>query len=52
MVRPLVLAEDIFHLVLDLLATSESGASGTLKIVRIRAWLNFFRSFADDVSKK
>lgn len=34
-----------FDLVLDLPATSGSGASGTLKIVRIRAWLGFFLVF-------
>ena len=33
--------EDIFDFLLDLPATSDSGASGTLKIVRIRAWLSF-----------
>ena len=34
--------EGIFHLFLDLPATSDSGASGTLKIVRIRAWPSLF----------
>jgi hypothetical protein len=39
----LVLVADIFyHFLLDLPATSESGASGTLKIVRIRAWPRLF----------
>ena len=34
--------EDVFHFLLDLPATSDFGASGTLKIVRIWAWPSFF----------
>ena len=45
--RFLVLVEDVFyHFVpLDLPATSGSSASGTLKIVRIRAWPSCFLAF-------